>query len=155
MTNMYLERLEDLSIFYFLKNEFSSNSFITVVDGFPEGDLSLPTVAIEAGRIDVQPYEMGNRDGLRVRRWYIDIYAKNKSQRDEIGYRLLNELKNGISVYNYNEGFPPSVSPTKIGVLQVLAKSYNPIKIDADVVEKLYYRATLSVVAQNDVITEV
>lgn len=123
---------------------------ITIVDGFPEGDLVLPTIAVEAGKIDVVEFEMGNRVGLRVRRWYIDIYANNKSQRDEFGYRLLDVLKDGIPVYNYDEGFPPTVTPSNIGHLQVLSKSYNPIKISADVVEKLYYRATVSMVAQND-----
>lgn len=147
---IYLERKEDLSIYYFLKDVFSDTTFVNIVDGFPEGDLVLPTVAIEAGKIDVVGYELGNRDGLRIRKWYIDIYAKNKSQRDEFGYRLLDELKDGIPVYNYDEGFPPSVTPTKIGALDVISKSYTPIRISADVVEKLYYRATISIVAQND-----
>ena len=112
--------------------------------------MALPTVSVEAGRIDVEEFELGNRVGLRIRKWYIDIYAKNKSQRDDFGYRLLDVLKDGISVYNYDEGFPPDVSPTVIGHLQVLSKSYDPIRISADVVEKLYYRATISMVAQND-----
>lgn len=146
---MYQERLEDLSIYYFLKDKFPE-SFITVVDGFPDGNLVLPTIAVEAGKIDVIDYELGNRVGLRVRRWYIDIYTKNKSQRDEFGYRLLDVLKDGISVYNYDEGFPPSVSPTRIGTLSVLSKSYNPIRISADVVDKLYFRASVNIVAQND-----
>ena len=146
---MYLERKEDLSVYYFLKEVFPE-TFITVVDGFPEGDLVLPTVAVEAGKIDVVEFELGNRDGLRIRKWYIDIYAKNKSQRDEFGYRLLDELKDGIPVYNYDEGFPPSVTPTRVGTLTVSSKSYIPVKISADVVEKLYYRATISFVAQND-----
>lgn len=149
---MYIERLEDLSVYYFLKDKFLSTPFVTVVDAFPEGALVIPTVSVDNGKIDVREYELGNRDGVRVRRFDIDIFAKNKSQRDEFGYMLLNELKNGIPVYNYNEGFPPSVTPTKIGSLQVLAKSYIPIRINADVVEKLYYRATVSIVAQNDVI---
>jgi hypothetical protein len=149
---MYQERKEDLSVYYFLKDVFSTAPFITVVDGFPEGDLKLPTVAVEAGKIDVIEYELGNRDGLRVRRWYIDIYAVNKSQRDEFGYKLLDVLKDGIPVYNYDEGFPPSVTPTRIGTLVVISKSYNPIRISADVVDKLYYRATISMVAQNDTI---
>jgi hypothetical protein len=128
---------------------FSSTPLVNIVDGFPEGDLVLPTIAVEAGKIDVVEYEMGNRDGLRVRRWYIDIYAINKSQRDEFGYKLLSELKEGIPVYNYDEGFPPSVSPSKIGTLTVLSKSYDPIRIDAKVVQSLYYRASISMVAQN------
>lgn len=110
----------------------------------------LPTIAVEAGKIDVVEYELGNRVGLRIRRWFIDIYAKNKSQRDEFGYRLLDVLKDGILVYNYDEGFPPSISPTVIGHLQVLSKSYNPVMISEKVVEKLYYRASISMVAQND-----
>jgi len=148
---LYTERKEDLSVYYFLKDVvFLSTPFVTIVDGFPEGDLKLPTVAVEAGRIDVVEYELGNRVGLRVRRWYIDIYANNKSQRDDFGYKLLDVLKDPIPVYNYDEGFPPSVSPTRIGVLSILSKSFDPIKISADVVNKLYYRATVSIVAQND-----
>jgi hypothetical protein len=147
---LYNERKEDLSVYYFLIDKFSSAPFVTVADGFPESDLKLPTVAIEAGKIDVVEFEMGNRDGIRVRRWYIDIYAKNKSQRDEFGYLLLDALKDGIPVYNYDEGFPPSVVPSRAGTLTVISKSYIPIKISADVVEKLYYRATVSFVAQND-----
>lgn len=154
MSNMYMERIEDLSLYYWVKDKFSTSSFITIVDGFPEGELTLPTIAIDNGRIDVKQFELGNRDGLRVRRWYIEIFAKNKSQRDEFGYKLLNELKDGVPVYNYNEGFPPTVS-TKVGSLQVLSKTYDPIRINADVVEKLYYRAIVSIVAQNDVIQEV
>lgn len=151
---MYLERKEDLSVYYWLINKFSDAPYIKIEDGFPQGDLVLPTVAVEAGRIDVQEYELGNRDGLRVRRWYLDIYAVNKSQRDEFGYRLLNELKDGIPVYNYDEGFPPSVSPSRIGILVVEAKTYDPIRVNSLVTTSLYYRATVSFVAHDDV-TEV
>jgi hypothetical protein len=150
MAEMMLERCEDLSVYYFLKSTFSATPFINIVDGFPEGDLVLPTVAVEAGKIDVIVFEMGNRVGLRVRRWYIDIYALNKSQRDEIGYKLLDVLKDPIPVYNYNEGFPPTVSPARAGALIIESKSYSPIKISEKVVDKLYYRATISFVAQND-----
>ncbi len=142
-----------MSVYFWLKDKFPE-SFINVVDGFPEGDLVLPTVAVELGRTDVQEFELGNRDGLRVRRWYIDIYAINKSQRDEFGYRLLNELKNGIPVYNYDEGFPPSVSPSRIGTLIVLSKMLDPVRINSLTTQKLYYRATVAFVAQDDV-TEV
>ncbi len=148
---MFKERKEDLSVYYWLKDVvFVSAPFITITDGFPDGELVLPTVAVEAGKVDVVGFELGNRDGLRVRRWYLDIYAKNKSQRDEFGYKLLDVLKDGIPVYNYDEGFPPLVTPSKIGNLTVLSHSYDPIKISADVTQTLYYRATVSIVAQND-----
>jgi len=151
-TNLYQERLEDLSVFYFLSDTFSDVPFVTIVDGFPESDLVIPTISVEAGRTDVVEYEIGNRDGRRVRRWYIDIYALNKAQRDDFGYRLLDVLKNGIPVYNYDEGFPPTVSPSKIGVLKILSKSMDPIKVSADISNKLYYMATIQIVAYNDVI---
>jgi hypothetical protein len=131
---------------------FSDVPHVHIEDGFPNKDLVLPTVSVEAGQIDVVEFELGNREGLRVRRWYIDIYAVNKSQRDEFGYRLLDLLKDGIPVYNYDEGFPPTVTPSKIGTLQVLSKSYNPVSISEKVVDKLYYRATVTMVAQNDTV---
>lgn len=153
---MFIERLEDLSVFYFLKDGvFSGYDFIKITDEYPDTNLTLPTVSVENGRIDVKDYQLGDRDGLRVRRWDIDIFAKNKSQRDDFGYKLLNDLKNGIPVYNYNEGFPPSSTPTKVGVLQVISKTYIPIKVNSGISELLYYRATVSFVAQDDVIQEV
>lgn len=95
---------------------------------------------------------MGNRDGLRRRTWHINIYAKNKSQRDEFGYRLLSLLKDGINVYDYNVGFPPATTPPVIGHLRVLSKSYEPIRIIPELVETMYYRATLNFVAENEVL---
>jgi hypothetical protein len=150
--SMYKERLEDLSVYYFLADCFIAIPQVKIVDGFPEEVLTLPTVAVEAGRIDLRQFEIGNRDSLRVRKWYIDIFAKSKSQRDEMGYKLLEDLKNGIIVYDYNEGFPPTVTPSKIGHLQILSTTFIPIRISPELVEKMYYRATLSFVAQNDVV---
>jgi hypothetical protein len=147
---MYLERKEDLSIYYFLDDNLSTVPGITIVDGFPEKVLTLPTVSIDAGRIDLKHYELGTRNELRERKWFIDIYAKNKSQRDEIGYKLLEDLENGIIVYDYDLGFPPDVTPTRIGFLQILSTSFLPIRIVPEMVEKMYYRATITFVAQNE-----
>ena len=148
---MYLERKEDLSVYYFLKNAFSDFSPLSIEDGFPEKVLTIPTVSVEVGRTLVEGFELGNRDGVRVRNWYIDIFAKNKSQRDEFGYRLLDLLKDGIAVYDYDLGFPPVVVP-KVGHLLVLSKSYEPIRIVPQMVETMYYRATVAFVAQNEIV---
>jgi hypothetical protein len=149
---IYLERKEDLSLYYLLKDIFSDTSYINIEDGFPEKVLTLPTVSVEANTIELIEFELGNREGRRLRRWSIDIFAKNKSQRDEIGYRILNELKNGIKVYNYDEGFPPDLYPSKISHLDVLSRKMTIIKILPDLVEKMYYRATIEVVATNIVV---
>ncbi len=149
---MYKERKEDLSVYYYLVDKFSDVPFVHIEDGFPEKELSIPTIAVEAGRVDVEQFELGNRDGLRIRKWYIDIFAKNKSQRDEFGYRLLDTLKDGIDVYNYDQGFPPGVTPDKIGHLRIMGLSYAPIRAEESLVDKLYYRATISIVAVNEVV---
>ena len=149
---MLLERKEDLSIRQLIESSLPTTITINVVDGFPEEVLTLPTVSIDADTIELIDFELGNRDGRRIRSWNIDIFAKNKSQRDEIGYQLLNALKNGIIVYNYDEGFPPVVSPSQIGHLDVLSRKMTIIKIFSSLVEKMYYRATISVIATNDVV---
>lgn len=148
---MYLERKEDLSVNYFIQRSFSDVGKLEVVDGFPETLLTIPTISVEVGRTQVEEFELGNRDGMRIRNWFVDIYAVNKSQRDEYGYRLLDLLKNGIDVFDYDLGFPPVVVPV-IGHLTVLSKSLEPVRIVAGMTEKLYYRATLSFVAYNEIV---
>ena len=145
-------RLEDLSMFFFIKNMFQDVSFINIVDSFPEEILTVPTISIDAGMLKEENFEIGNRDRVRIRTWYIDIFAKNRSQRDDFGYRILDQSKNGINVYDYNEGFPPDVSPTRIEHMDVLSISYEPIPVMLDEVEKLYFRGQVILVTQNDTV---
>lgn len=147
---MYIEKKEDLSLYYWIKDLFSDTPFVTIKDEFPETELVIPTVSIDVGSVRIEQFELGNREGLRVRKWFVDIFAKNKTQREDFGYRILNALKDGIIVYNYDEGFPPNISPSKIGHLNVLSRSYDPMQISPDFSDKLYYRATVAFVAQND-----
>lgn len=149
---MLIYRLEDLSVYYFIKETFSGVSFLNIVDSFPEALLEVPTISIDAGLLREEPFELGNRDKIRERTWYIDIFAKNKSQRDDFGYTILANSKDGISIYDYNEGFPPSVTPSKIGHMDVIADSYEPIPVMLDENEKLYYRGQVILVTQNDTV---
>jgi hypothetical protein len=149
---MLIYRLEDLSMFYFIKNMFSSTPFIEIVDSFPEQILTVPTISIDAGKLKEELFELGDRDKVRIRTWYIDIFAKNKSQRDDFGYKILAQTKNGMNIYDYNEGFPPDMAPTKIGHMDVLSISYEPIPVMLDEVEKLYFRGQVILVTQNDTI---
>lgn len=146
---MLIYRKEDISVFHFIEEMFSDTSFITVVDSFPEQVLQIPTISIDAGRLKEDNYELGNRDRLRTREWYIDIFAKNKSQRDDFGYRILDRTKDGIGIYDYDEGFPPDVYPTKIGHMDILSISYEPIPVLLDENEKLYFRGQIILVTQN------
>lgn len=141
---MELERKQDLAVYYWAKEVFAESPFITVTDDHPGTELSLPTVAIDAVRIDLRPYELGNRRNIRFRRWFIDVFAKNKSQRDEIGYKLLNCLEDNIKVYNYDEGFPPDYNPSEIGSLIPQDWRMEIIRVIPELVDTLYWRATVS-----------
>lgn len=149
---MIIYRLEDLSMFFFIKNMFSDTSYIEIVDSFPEKLLTIPTVSIDAGKIREELFELGDRDKVRIRTWYIDIFAKNKSQRDDFGYRILDQTKNGMNIYDYNQGFPPTVTPDKIGHMDVLSISYEPVPVMLDENGLLYFRGQVILVTQNDTV---
>lgn len=151
-SNLVVYRLEDLSMFFFIKNMFTDVSNINVVDSFPEEILTVPTISIDAGRLKEELFEVGNRDKVRFRTWYIDIFAVNKSQRDDFGYRILSQSHNGIVIYDYNEGFPPSVTPSRFGHMDVLAISYEPVPVMLDESEKLYFRGQIIIDTQNDTV---
>jgi len=140
---MHLLRKQDLSIYYFLKDDvFASYDFVNVADGYPDADIQLPTVSIEALDIDPIGFELGNRVGRKDRLWVIDIYATNKAQRDEFAYLIIDELEIGIPVYDYDEGFPP-LTPTQLGALDVRNIRATPVIIFPEIEEKLYWRESI------------
>ena len=149
---MSIYRLEDLSMSFFIKDMFQDTPSIKIVDSFPDEILTVPTISIDAGRLKEESYELGNRDRLRVRVWYIDIFAVNKSQRDDFGYRILDRTKNGINIYDYNQGFPPSVTPDRVEHCEVLSISYEPIPVMLDEVQPKYFRGQVILVTQNDTV---
>jgi hypothetical protein len=140
---MELERKKDLSVYYWLKDLFAGTP-VTVVDEYPEDKLIVPSICPEIGEIAKVPKEMGNRHGNTVRTWFIDIYAKNKTQRNEMMYKVMTELEDGIPIYNYDEGYPPTVSPTQIGCLDNSNIRSTIITVLPELVETLYWRAQVS-----------
>jgi len=147
---MFLERKQDLSIFFWLQDEVLVSPYDTVlvVDGYPEQDLVIPSVAIEGQRLSIDPFELGNRRGQRDRAWNIDVFAANKAQRDEISSIIINELEdNRIAVYDYDEGFPPIVV-TQLGTLIPSNIEVIPIRIFPDLVEKLYWRSSIRFITE-------
>lgn len=149
---IHTERKKDLSLYYWLTDLFSDASYINIEDGFPTGDLVIPTVSVEGGTIDLKPHELGNKNRVFKRIWFIEIFANNKSQRDDFSYRVLTALEDIIPVYDYDEGFPPNVDPTKLGVLNTLTIKGTPIKIFPEMTEKLYYRFSISFTAEYSII---
>lgn len=143
-----IDRSLDLSVFFFTKNLFADAPFINVTEGFPDTELTIPTIAVELDNITTQPFEMGDRSSLKLRTWFIDVFAADKAQRDEYAYRLLNALENTIPVYNYDEGFPPSSTPSRIGCLITDDIRLQIIKVLPELTERMYYRSTVMFVGE-------
>lgn len=148
--NLSTERCEDLSLIYWLRGKFSGTTYVNVLDGFPESDLVLPSIAVEWEYAEGFPLEIGNRTMLKERQWYIDVFVPTKGQRDEYAYKIFGDLDEGIPVYNYNEGFPPDFSPSQIGTLIVVRKRVTNTRVLPELVDSLYYRATVLFVATYD-----
>lgn len=139
---MYLEKKQDQSIYYWLKSIL--NSQVTVVDAFPTSDLVTPSVSIDADRINGFFLELGNRNQEQIRTWTINVFAVNKAQRDDLGYLIYNSLDTGILTYNYDEGFPPLVTPSILGRLDIDNKQLQFIQVFPDLVDQLYYRCEIT-----------
>lgn len=141
---MHLLRKQDLSIYYFLRDTvFGDYDFVNVEDGFPDKDLELPTVTIEALDLTPLQYELGNRVGKKDRFWAIDVFATNKAQRDEFAYLTIDNLENGICVYDYDENFPPP-TPTQLGRLDTQSIRATPVIIFPELQEKMYWRMNIT-----------
>ena len=149
---MYIERKQDISIINLIEDTFKARgNFITVTDEFPTTELVIPSVSVENHAYWVKPLELGNRTGMDIRTWYIDIFANNKSQRDDFSYLIKNTLQQGIPVYDYDEGFPPDVSPTQIGAMDILQLEYSPIRVFPETLNvntNLYWRGQVKLVAR-------
>lgn len=138
---MNLLRKQDLSIYYWLIDNLPT--FVTVVDAFPEEELALPTVSIDRVVINERPYQLGGQP-MDKPLWVMNVFAKDKSQRDDFAYHLYTEMLGNIPVYNYDEGFPPSVTPTQLGVLKCYGRTITPIKVFPELVRTLYWRSAIN-----------
>jgi hypothetical protein len=137
---MYKETKQDKSVLQFLRTLYADTPFIKVEDGYPEEDFTVPTVALEVEEINGSTFEMGNPAFKKTRNWYVDIYAANKAQRNEIAYRLLYALEDKIPVFDYDQGFD---NPPKIGALDPLGVQLKVIKVLPELTELMYYRSVV------------
>jgi hypothetical protein len=52
-------------------------------------------------------------------------------------------LESDVPVYNYDEGFPPSSTPSRIGCLKTDDIKMQIIKVLPELTEKMYYRSVI------------
>lgn len=144
---MDLETKEDLSVYYWIKDKFASTPFITVLDSFPVSNFVFPSISVEPMKATAESYELGSKTKQHYRKYIIDIFALTKTQRSEIAYRIYNYLDDTIPVSNFDEGFPPSVTPSILTGLDIMDKDLEFIRTYPELLEQMYYRATLIFVA--------
>lgn len=129
-------RKEQLSIYYWVADLFPS--FVNVVDEFPTDELTLPTIAVIRNSNVSRPFELGG-DNLTHKRWAIYVFAQNSGQRDDYLDRIAVQVEDNICVYNYGEGFPPEISPTQVGSLQVEDIESKPLRVYEELIKKKYW----------------
>jgi len=151
---MNLDIKQNLSVYYYIKEVLSGYPTIRVTDDYPNTELVLPSVSVVGNEISIEPLELGNRHGSKNRNWDIEIYGANKNQRDEITFVLLDDLEEGIPVYDYDYGFPPSGAP-QIGALRIKPNTLvaSPSRVFPDLTERLYWRASIKFLTEYESIT--
>jgi hypothetical protein len=142
---MRIEEKQYLSTIYAIKNLFQLLPNITITEEYPESDIELPTVSIVENPIYISPLELGNRVGKRKRDWLIEVFGASRAQRDYMAATIAEGIENGIGVFDYDYGFPPSATPPQIGTLIIVPNTLvlTPIVVFPDLVEKLYWRSSI------------
>lgn len=135
---MYIEEKAHYSLYYKLKNSFSE---LDVKDSFPKDVLAVPTLSVNLLSVDFTKLELGNYNNIRKLTWIIDVFCRNKAQRDRATFKLFSILENKIPIYNYDLGFPP-VSVPEIGALEPEQLKIDFTELEVENVEELYYRAS-------------
>jgi hypothetical protein len=126
---MELERLIDLSVYHKLKNLLPVS--VNVVDAWDDdSDINPPAVAINIAKNERAWLELGSNSTKKIMVFTLEIYATTKTQRENIASLIADGLEENIVVYDYNDGFPPSYSPLKIGAaIIVRPPNYSPMPI--------------------------
>jgi len=145
---MELQRKQDTSVTTYIENLLSGTPFIKIISEYKDDVLDVPSIAIKTGNTTGEDFELGNKNVLLVRTYFIDIFALNITQRNDYAYKIFNELtKNPIPVYNYDEGF---VDPSRLGTLKFLRGRIQPIDIIQELVDKMHYRSQVTYIAVYD-----
>lgn len=140
------ESLQDYSMYYFLVDLFepynSGNMTFSIRDGFPTTELTkedLPVIAVETSFLRPREFELGNRRYRDIRRYIYTAYGKDLASTRQYAYLIKNAIQDKVTVYNYNEGFPPTVV-TSLGVLDPIEIEGNPIPVFPELTGVQYYR---------------
>lgn len=95
--------------------------------GLTEVEVVLPVVVFDYSNQYGVAFELGSNDATN-RSFLVQIFANNSVERDELSQLFYEYLRdNNIAIYNYNAGFPPDVTPTKVGILDIDNVGLTPV----------------------------
>lgn len=147
-------RQTELSVFYHIKDSLDTNGYgsagyhsgelVTLRDAYPnqdeldkvvapsmarlpDVDIVLPIVIVEHVLQIPRDIELGSKPGT-ARAFVITVLGHEKGITSDIAqsiYTLL--LDEDIPLNNYNAGFPPTVTPTQVGIMAVEQPELTPI----------------------------
>ena len=145
---IHLERCFELSMNYFIQAVFSGIA-VSITDEFPEENIDIPVVSVDGQDYDIIPHEMGNRSGIKPRFWVFEVFGKNKTQRNDIMYRISDALElQSIPVYEFTEDkITPDAYPPQIGCLEAEDISVHFMKPIPDTVSKIKWRGSVTCTA--------
>lgn len=168
-------RVIKLSIFYFLKENLDTsgwgsggyyqNNVVTLMDSYPnddeinhivvtptgmaESEIVLPIVALEYADQNELPFELGNKSGT-MRSFIVSVLGREEGETDDLAQQIFEWFRNyRISINNYNEGFPPEVTPTVIGNIDAENIKMVPVRVigSPDVADRYRQEITFNVMA--------
>lgn len=165
-----------LSVYYFLKDKLDTSGYgstgyfndelVTLLastlseddvarivtpdsaQGLSDLELVLPIVSIDQVGQREYPYQLGSGPGTS-RPFVISIFGREEAETDDLAQQIYEWFRdNDIDLNNYNEGFPPSVVPTKVGTIEILNAGLAPVKIlgSPNVADKYRYDVTFNAV---------
>lgn len=131
-------QLTKYSVIYFIKDLLYNAGFSTadyrVTNSYPYTSTSvsvMPLVVVDSGPAVAVPYQLSS---VNVNRYmfFIDVFAKSDSQRDDVSDIIFDSLKEErIPIYDFNTGFPTIIGNytgiTEIGSLEMEG---NPSMLD-------------------------
>jgi hypothetical protein len=95
----------------------------------PDTEVVLPIVVVEFLNQTPQPIGIGERDGT-IRPFLISVLGDSAANAQDIAQEIYSALdEEDITLNDYNQGFPPDITPSGVGVIRVDGLNLSPVMI--------------------------
>ncbi|MEM4134611.1 MAG: hypothetical protein QXV73_05380 [Candidatus Micrarchaeia archaeon] len=142
---MYIEENAHFSLIRKLKDSFADT--VKVVDSYPRNQIEVPLISVDIIRLDFTKLQIGDYNNIRNITWIVDVFAKNKTQRDRMTFQLMSTLEQKIPIYDFTNGFN-NQNLIEIGAIEPKRLRVEFVEIEVENPEELFFRAIGSFNAQ-------